>query len=174
MAGNNGFQPTKPVTEKKKRKRPSKKVPTTVLESSSTNFMDLVQKLTGSAAELASDSAAGEIKRPKAAAAATPVVAENSFQSYLHNVIYNADNNNDSTSSSSQQSNHSSPAPGGFPGHFMDPILGGLGADEELYHHAGLINSSTSRAAENDLSLFSSGSWRDHSEFWYHMDAMRA
>jgi hypothetical protein len=41
------------TTEKKKRKRPSKKVPTTVLESSSTNFMNLVQKLTGSAAELA-------------------------------------------------------------------------------------------------------------------------
>ncbi|KAG0567285.1 hypothetical protein KC19_7G123800 [Ceratodon purpureus] len=48
----NNSKPAKGTTEKKKRKRPSKKVPTTVLEANSNNFMNLVQKLTGSADEL--------------------------------------------------------------------------------------------------------------------------
>lgn len=48
----NNAKPAKGTTEKKKRKRPSKKVPTTILEASSNNFMNLVQKLTGSADEL--------------------------------------------------------------------------------------------------------------------------
>ncbi|XP_024399243.1 uncharacterized protein [Physcomitrium patens] len=58
MAGGNDIitnsvtvKPGKGTTEKKKRKRPSKKVPTTILEASSTHFMELVQKLTGSTEE---------------------------------------------------------------------------------------------------------------------------
>lgn len=48
----NNTKPAKGSGEKKKRKRPSKKVPTTVMQASSSGFMNLVQKLTGSAEEL--------------------------------------------------------------------------------------------------------------------------
>jgi len=54
MADNNVSNTSKPAkapTEKKKRKRPSKKVPTTVLQANNSGFMQLVQKLTGSAEE---------------------------------------------------------------------------------------------------------------------------
>lgn len=56
MAGGNDevsnyTKPAKGSGEKKKRKRPSKKVPTTVMQASSSGFMNLVQKLTGSAEE---------------------------------------------------------------------------------------------------------------------------
>lgn len=181
------LQPTnsksgKPVTEKKKRKRPSKKVPTTVLESSSTNFMDLVQKLTGSAAELASDKTT-EDKRPKSSHASPvtcPVLEPSSsyFQDYLRNATYN---DNDSSSSSQQGS-----AAFHFPNFLttMDPTSGynfsGEALEDELYqsgYTGGPSNSSSSRAVENDTSLFSS-SWREpssHPDYWYtQMDAMRA
>lgn len=183
-----GFPPKsgKPVTEKKKRKRPSKKVPTTVLESSSTNFMDLVQKLTGSAAELASTSkphdVSGGDKRPKSAAP-SPVSPEASyFQNYLQNAIATSYNNDNDSSSSSHSTYTPASSPFSQPANFMamdptsgynSPFAGALGDDDDLLGYTG---ASSSRAMENDVSLFSS-SWRDpscHSDYWYHqMDAMR-
>ncbi|KAG0560155.1 hypothetical protein M758_10G153800 [Ceratodon purpureus] len=177
-------------TEKKKRKRPSKKVPTTVLESSSTNFMNLVQKLTGSAGELAAGNAStSSLSNSRTSNSMTsntsspysspscdyidPRTSDSFYQQLLRSATmaassgYDTTNNNDDDSSS-----HSNYTP------FSNPNAHHLVAPPSLDHfHQSpssgcyttgvadddeLYNSypSSSRALENEISPFSS-SWRE-------------
>jgi hypothetical protein len=175
-------------TEKKKRKRPSKKVPTTVLESSSINFMNLVQKLTGAAGELeagqsnASSSLANSVTSNTSSPYSSPScdymkprTSDAFYQQLLRSATMAAtsafDNNNNNDDASSSHSNYT-PAP------FSNPNAHQLAAPASAdhfhrspssgYYNAGvpdddeLYNSypSSSRALENDISPFSS-SWRE-------------
>lgn len=184
------LSPKAKPAEKKKRKRPSKKVPTTVLESSCTNFMNLVQKLTGSAAELTANATAKDSNSASATDTSNPHTVEtsspysspscdyidprnnstSSSETYYQQLLRSAtmasygDSDNDSSSHSAPCTNpntHQAATPLA-PDHF--PACPPAG-----FFHTGVADNddiytsypnSSARAIENEISPFSSA-WRE-------------
>jgi hypothetical protein len=206
MAGGNNMdvfgnvKPAKGAGEKKKRKRPSKKVPTTVLEASSNNFMNLVQKLTGSADELKQQQHAKSTTPSPYSSPSNHTSEPQQAQSFSYQQDHDSGSSHNyhytpAPYSSGSYSHHDvgygydqygSASAGGYVG--SGSGVGGDDQDVDQYQsYSGRYNNaddrsddhvsynSSSRATENDVSPFS---WRDSmnhnstSNYWYHVDPM--